>query len=97
MEIKILTLEIRDSFSGLGDSDEELELETLESLEISLTESYNEAEDVGRGNLSDAGKQKRVKAIRSEEVERVVKEILSRHKDFNMDSKETRMERMVEG
>ena len=90
-------MEILDSFSGLGDSDEELELETLDSLDISLTESDDEAEDVGRGNLSDVGKQKRGKGTRNEEVEMVVKEILNRHKDFNMDSKETRMESMVEG
>ena len=37
METKILTLEILDSFSGLGDSDEDLELVTLEFLDISLT------------------------------------------------------------
>ena len=52
---------------------------------------------MGRGTLSDAWKQKREKGIRSDEVERVVKEILNRHKDFNMDSKETWKEWMVEG
>ena len=66
-------------------------------MDMSLTESDDEAEDVDRGNLSEAGKQKRGKVTRNEEVERMVKEILSRHKDFNRDSKESPMERLVEG
>ena len=50
-----------------------------------------------RGPLSNIGKQKRGKGTRNEEVERMGKEILSRHKVFNRDSNEIRVERLVEG
>ena len=71
---------VNDSFIGLGDSEEELELEPLEVLNTSLDESDDEAKDGNKGNLSDVGKQKRGKSPKNTEIERMVKEIMSRNK-----------------
>ena len=86
---------VNDSFIGLGDSEEELELEPLEVLNTSLDESDDEAKDWNKGNLSDVGKQKRGKSTKNAEIERMVKKIMSRNKDYKRNSKEVHMERLA--
>ena len=63
-------------------------------LDTSLDKSDDEADDGDKDNLSDVGKQKR--GTKNGQIERMVKEILSRNKDYNRDPKEVHMERLME-
>ena len=72
-------------------------MEPLEGLDTSLDESDNKAEDGDKDSLSDVGKQKRGKSTENAKIEKMVKEILSRNNEYNRDSKEVHMKRLMEG
>ena len=74
-----------------------MELEPLEGLDTSLDESNDEAENGDKGNTSYAGKQKRGKSALEAKLERMVKAILNKNKEYKRDSQEVHLEKLMEG
>ena len=74
-----------------------MDLEPLEGLDSSFDESNNEAETGDKGNTSGAGKQKRGKSASEARLERMVKAILVKNKEYKRDSQEVHLEKLMEG
>ena len=72
-------------------------MEPLEGLDTSLNESNDEAENGDKENTSYAGKQKRGKSASEAKLERMVKAILNKNKEYKRDSQEVLLEKLMEG
>ena len=64
-------------------------------MDTSLDEYNDEAENGDKGNTSYAGKQKRGKSASEAKLERMVKAILNKNKEYKRDSQEVHLEMRV--
>ena len=72
-------------------------MEPLEGLDTSFDESNEKAETWDKRNTSCAGKQKRGKSASEARLERMVKAILVKNKEYKRDSQEVHLEKLMEG